>query len=127
MTPPAAASTVLVAADRRVAAAVRGFLEPAGHAVSELACVPPPTAQAAFAAAEAADIVLVDWKLAAADGAHLGAVLRRLGPHLRLLALVPPDLARAEPAGWDAMLPLPLARDLLMRAVEEAGAAGKDA
>lgn len=114
--PEAGPAPVLVlAADRRLVAAVRGFLEPAGHRVAELACSPPPAEAAAAEAAGRARAVLADWQLRTAEGRHLGAALRQRHPGLRLLAVVPPGTARPEPAGWDAVLALPLARDALMR------------
>jgi len=121
--PQVSAGLLVVAADRRMVSAAAGFLEPAGIAVTPFLYVPSCPAEAVAAAfparAEAGAIALVDWELTGAEGAHLGAELRRLRPGIWLIAVVEAGIARAQPAGWDAMVHLPLVRDPLLRAVEE--------
>ncbi|MFC3230830.1 hypothetical protein ACFOGJ_26535 [Marinibaculum pumilum] len=109
------ATILVVAADPRIGAAAAGFLEPAGHPVRSIGPADDP---AAILPAGAAAVLLVDWSLTGAGGLHLGTGLRRAMPSAWIVALVPVDSRQAEPAGWDAVATLPLARDSLVRALE---------
>lgn len=112
---PDRADILVIAADPRIAAAAAGFLEPEGHRVR--GCGPLVDA-AGLAPATEADVLLVDWGLVDAAGGHLGRALRLARPAAWIVALLPAHLQQAEPAGWDSVANLPLARDSLGRALD---------
>mgnify|MGYP001434603123 CR=1 FL=1 len=115
MTAGQSETVLVVAADPRIGAAAAGFLEPAGHVVRSAG---PAVDPAAGLAAGGAGVLLVDWSLTGAGGLHLGTALRQAMPSAWIVALVPLDSRQAEPAGWDAVATLPLARDSLVRGLE---------